>query len=413
MGVGPFFHRVRGREIHVRQRTSTRRRLVTLTALVVGVVAVPSAWAWTVTLNAQPALKRTHTWAIEKSVSQSSVTLKAGESATVSYSVKVSSAAPVDSDWSVSGKMEMTDDPNITVNSVVFKVIPEAPVNTPEILASHSCMPMTFPVDLGIAGLECVYSAALPNADARRAWMRATATEDNGTNGVRNAFAPFDFSTATVNEVDECVNVTDSMAGALGTVCAADSPKTFTYSTTIGPFTEEQCGDHTVNNTARFLTNDTGASGSASASVNVKVVCEPPKNGCTRTPGYWKNHAGFGKQADVVSPLLPIWLGTAGGAKSINVTTAALAVDLLNRANDSSNGINKLYSHLLAAKLNGASNASTTGVNATIAAADAFLANNNSLSWAGLSAAQQAQVLAWKDKLDSYNNGNEGTRHCN
>jgi hypothetical protein len=142
------------------------------------------------------------------------------------------------------------------------------------------------------------------------------------------------------------------------------------------------------------------------------VVCEPPKNGCTRTPGYWKNHAGFKKQADVVSPLLPIWLGTAGGAKSVNVTTAAQAVDLLNRANDSSNGINKLYSHLLAAKLNGAADASTTGVDATIAAADAFLANNNAAGWAGLSAAQQAQVLAWKDKLDSYNNGGEGTRHC-
>jgi hypothetical protein len=51
-------------------------------------------------------------------------------------------------------------------------------------------------------------------------------------------------------------------------------------------------------------------------------------------------------------------------------------------------------------------------VNATIAAADAFLANNDSLSWSGLTAAQQAQVLAWKDTLDSYNNGNEGTRHC-
>jgi hypothetical protein len=388
------------------------RRLVALAAAVLGVIAVPSAFAWTVTMDAKPALDRKHSWTIEKSVSQSAVTLKAGETATVSYSVKVSSAAPVDSNWSVSGTMEMNDDPNITVNSVVFKIIPEAPVNTPEILASHSCMPMTFPVDLGIAGLKCTYSAALPNADARRAWMRATAVEDNGSTGVRNAFAPFDFSAATVNEIDECINVTDSMAGALGTVCAAASPKTFTYSKTIGPFGEDNCGEHVVDNTASFLTNDTGASGSASASVNVNVVCEPPSNGCTRTPGYWKNHAGFKKQADVVTPLLPIRLGSAGGAKSILVTTAAQAVDLLSR-DDSSNGIDKLYSHLLAAKLNAASGASTTNVNATIAAADAFLANNNSDSWAGLTPAQQAMVLAWKDTLDSYNNGNQGTRHCN
>jgi hypothetical protein len=396
----------------VRQRNATRR-LITLAALVVGVVAVPSAWAWTVTMDANPALKRTHTWKIEKSVSQSSVTLKAGESATVNYSVTVGpAAAPVDSDWSVSGTMEMNDDPNITVDSVLFTVIPAAPVNTPAIAASHSCMPVTFPVDLGIAGLKCTYSAALPDASDRRARMEATATEDDGTTGGRSVQTAFSFSTATVNEVDECVNVTDSMAGALGTVCAADAPKTFTYSTTVGPFTEAECGEHTIDNTASFLTNDTGTSGSSSAGVDVTVVCEPPKNGCTRTPGYWKNHAGFKKQADVVSPLLPIWLGTAGGAKSVQVTTAGQAVDLLGRANDSSNGINKLYSHLLAAKLNGASDASTAGVDATIAAADAFLANHNSASWAGLSAAQQAQVLAWKDKLDSYNNGNEGTRHC-
>jgi hypothetical protein len=386
----------------VRQRFKTHR-LVALAAIVAGVVAVPSAWAWSVDLTANPALKRTHTWKIEKSVSQSAITLKAGESATVTYAVKVSeAAAPTDSDFSVSGTMTMTEDPNITVGSVIFRIEPEL------IVASYSCMPTTFPVELGIEGLECVYSSPLPDAGPRTTWMRATQVNGN----VRNARADIDFSTATVNEVDECVNVTDSMAGALGTVCAADAPKTFTYSTTIGPYGADKCGEHTVNNTASFLTNDTGASGSSSAGVKVTVVCEPPKNGCTRTPGYWKNHAGFKKQADVVTPKLPIWLGTAGGAKSVNVTTAAQAVDLLNRANDSSNGINKLYSHLLAAKLNAAANADTSSVDATIAAADAFLANHNSASWAGLSGAQQAQVLAWKDKLDSYNNGNEGTSHC-
>ena len=32
----------------------------------------------------------------------------------------------------------------------------------------------------------------------------------------------------------------------------------------------------------------------------------------TRTIGYWKTHAGFGPQEDVVTPLLPIYLGNAG-----------------------------------------------------------------------------------------------------
>jgi hypothetical protein len=47
-----------------------------------------------------------------------------------------------------------------------------------------------------------------------------------------------------------------------------------------------------------------------------------------------------------------------------------------------------------------------------MASADAFLATNDSLSWAGLSATQQATVNAWMEKLDSYNNGNQGVSHC-
>jgi hypothetical protein len=41
------------------------------------------------------------------------------------------------------------------------------------------------------------------------------------------------------------------MAGALGTVCVGDGPKTFTYTRTIGGFTD--CGEHTVSNTASYL----------------------------------------------------------------------------------------------------------------------------------------------------------------
>ena len=85
----------------------------------------------------------------------------------------------------------------------------------------------------------CDYSAPLPNASGPRdAHMRATQVNGN----VRNVHTAFDFSNATVNLIDESVTVTDSMAGALGTVNAADGPKTFTYTKTIGPYTAAQCG---------------------------------------------------------------------------------------------------------------------------------------------------------------------------
>lgn len=140
----------------------------------------------------------------------------------------------------------------------------------------------------------------------------------------------------------------------------------------------------------------------------------PPDSGCTLTIGYWKTHAGFGPQADVVTPLLPIWLGTPGGAESYQVTTAAMAVDFLsqNAYGDQSNGITKLYAQLLGAKLNGENGADLTDVAAVIAAADAFLANNNYLDWEGLSDADKDMVLGWHDMLDDYNNGLIGPIHC-
>lgn len=138
----------------------------------------------------------------------------------------------------------------------------------------------------------------------------------------------------------------------------------------------------------------------------------PTGDGCTRTIGYWKNHAGFGPQADVVTPLLPQWLGTSGGAKSVHVTTAALAVSLLDRSGDASNGINKLYAQLLAAKLNIANGADGSAVLQTITQADMFLAAHAAADWSSLSSAQRQQVLAWAATLDDYNNGKIGPGKC-
>jgi hypothetical protein len=372
---------------------------LTLATVALGVI-VPSAWAWTVTLTAEPAFKRTHSWKIEKSASVSSLSLKKGESATVSYSVTVGpSGAPVDSDYSVSGVMEMTDDANITVNSVVFTVIPEAPVNTPAIAATHSCVPMTFPVDLGIQGLTCNYSAALPDNVDRRARLFATATQDNGTTGSRNALTAFTFEGVAPNEIDECVDVTDSMAGNLGTVCAADAPKTFTYSTTVGPYND--CGSKTVNNTAAFKTNDTGATGSASDSIDVTVTgCEPPKPKCPLPSLIWKFTSIIGPTH--VKPLLPITLGTPGGAKTSTVTTPLGAAMILGAEFYSSNVVALLKVELLAAKLNAATGRDVSSIAAAMAEADAFLAAKDTNS--NLSTSEKAKAKSLTATLEAYNN---------
>ncbi len=140
----------------------------------------------------------------------------------------------------------------------------------------------------------------------------------------------------------------------------------------------------------------------------------PPQEGCTLTIGFWKNHAGFGPQPDLVTALLPIWLGDAGGTKSIHVTTAQIAYDILNQDvyGHPDNGITKLYAQLLGAKLNIANGANGSAVGNTITKADEFLADYDWTDWDSLSDSMQDKVLRWKTKLDDYNNGLVGPGHC-
>ncbi|UCD16728.1 MAG: DNRLRE domain-containing protein [Candidatus Zixiibacteriota bacterium] len=144
------------------------------------------------------------------------------------------------------------------------------------------------------------------------------------------------------------------------------------------------------------------------------LIVEPPSEGCTNTIGYWKNHAGFGPQDDMVTALLPIWLGNDGGLKSLAVTDAGIAVDVLKMKTygDPSNGITKLYAQLLGAKLNIANGASYGDVADIISDADDFLADHDYMDWAGLSEEQQEMVLDWMEMLDDYNNGDIGPGHC-
>ena len=64
----------------------SRKRVSALVALAVGIVAAlattPSAFGWTVDMTAQTSLKRTYQWTIAKSVTPTTVTLDAGETAT-------------------------------------------------------------------------------------------------------------------------------------------------------------------------------------------------------------------------------------------------------------------------------------------------------------------------------------------
>jgi len=360
---------------------------------------------------AHTSFTRTYNWVIAKAAALTNLTLALNQIYQMPYTVTVN-ASSTDSSWGVDGKFQITTDAPIpvTINSI-------SSVVSPDIQASFDCG-VDFPYTLAPSeALDCTYSAPLPDATARTYTITATIQNYSydfnlnptpTTTTDYSANENFNFDNATMNQVDESINVNDSLQGPRGSATFGTDtlPKVFTYNGNIGPYTA--CGDPTVNNTASFVTNDTGATGTANWSVNVHVPC----SGCSLTIGYWKNHAGFGPQKDMLTRWLPVLLGTTSGPKSVNVITAAQAVTLLSFSGDASNGINKLYAQLLAAQLNIKNGASGTAVAATITAANNFLGTKNAADWTGLTKTQKSQVLGWMTTLDNFNKGLIGPGHC-
>lgn len=135
---------------------------------------------------------------------------------------------------------------------------------------------------------------------------------------------------------------------------------------------------------------------------------------CTHGLGYWKNHIGFGPQANNVSGYLPIWLGSPGGSKSIQVRTAEILYDILRMQEygHPSNGITKLYAQLLVVKLNISRGTDQTDVVGLIGPVDDFLAGNDWTDWRKLSKDEQKMIREWANKLSDYNSGITGPGSC-
>jgi hypothetical protein len=137
-------------------------------------------------------------------------------------------------------------------------------------------------------------------------------------------------------------------------------------------------------------------------------------DGCTYGKGYWKNHCGMGPQEDLVTDLLPIWLGNDDGEMSMNVETAEMAYDILQQHTygEPSNGITKLYAHLLTAKLNIANGADDGDIADLIEEIDDFLAEHDWESWDDLEHEDRQMVNQWKGQLEGYDEGETGPGAC-
>jgi len=373
--------------------------------------------ALVVTKDASTSFDRTWNWTIDKSADQTDLTLSDGQLFQVNYEVTVD-ATSSDGNYAVSGGITVHNPAAIdaTINGVSDLV-------SPDIAANVDCG-VDFPYTLVAGGdLNCTYSADLPDGSDRTNTATATLQNyDYDSDGVGTADGTTDFSgTANVEfsgtpsgEIDECIEVSESNVGALGTVCAGDAPQTFTYSLWFGKHPDAdvqlECGDNTHTNTASFVTNDTGATGEDSWTVNANVACA---EGCSLTPGYWKTHSVHGP-----APEDDAWFnlgdvdndGVSEGADETLFLSGQTYYQVLWTA-PSGNAYYILANAYIAAKLNILNGASSTPeVDAAIAYAESFFATHTPST--KLTKAERTQVLANATILDNYNNGLIGPGHC-
>lgn len=240
--------------------------------------------------NAETEFDRLWLWDILKTADPTEATLQPGETLDVDYDVTVSVTGTEDSGWMVSGTITI-ENPNPDRDAELTEL---SDVISPDIAATLDCDGPTDVIPAGTT-LTCTYEEPLPDGSSRTNTVTAIQQNyafdsegvgtENGTT-TYEASADVEFGDPT-NEIDFCVDVSDTIAGPLGVVCADAAPHTFEYTETFGPFTEEDCGQtFEFPNTATFVTVDTGATGSSDALVTITVECLG--GGCT--PGFWKTH---------------------------------------------------------------------------------------------------------------------------
>ena len=345
--------------------------------------------------TASTSFTRTYTWVINKTADQAALTLSRGQQFLVNYDVAVN-ATYVDSDWAVSGYIVINNPGNSTVMiQSVEDVLPGATD------LSVNCG-VTFPYELSAGGnLTCTYNASLPDNSTRT--NTATVTLADGT--VYNASAEVDFGSAAVNEVDECIDVSDTYAGSLGTVCYSDGiPKTLSYSHSVGPY--EDCGNYTAVNTASFVTNDTSTTGSDNWTVSVYVPCT---SGCTLTPGYWKTHSEYGP-----APYDDAWSQLGNGADTPFFLSGQTYYEVLWNGSGGGNAYYILAKAYIAAELNFLNGADPTAAQTAFDEATALFQTYTPDEVAALKgrSSTRQMFISLTETLDNYNNGYIGPGHC-
>jgi hypothetical protein len=216
-------------------------------------------------------------------------------------------------------------------------------------------------------------------------------------------------SSCPLSEVHVCVATSDFPWSPPGQ-CAYnaefnDDPQTsYTVTIPLSDFPEAVCGETAffVQAHAALACGESAYAGTFKGNVEYTLQCVDD-GGCTRTQGYWKNHASDWSSVDL----------SLGGVTYSHAQAMAI---LKTPSNGDASLI--LGHQLIAAKLNILVNGASNGaVASAVADADAWLAANADADGTlpfGVSpaSAEGAEATALGNVLDQYNNGLIGPGHC-
>ena len=383
-------------------------------------------------------------WSLEKSVNQTALVLDKGEIGYLQYTLTATrSVESFDESIEVWGTVTVTNNGPFTTEGL--KVIDTLFIDIEGGLVELKVLDLTSQKSSLASGETFVYYYStdvtqeiaqalggdlLPNDLSQyefKNFGNATVTNYAGHLGVEwgvKAIENFDLTTPNMVEIDETATLTDEFDVPEGFAIDGEElgpwyltgSDVIVFNVTLTNVIGECGSTYYLNNTAKLVEDDSDVEHEDDASVVITTpechVC----GGCTYTIGKWKNWDGNGPQPDLITPLITkaggtIWLGTPNGAKSIAVTSASQASDIISNAGGG-NKFNQLYAQMLAAKLNVLNGACDDAIEATMAAADAFLTTHNADDWDSLSKADQDMVNGWATTFEAYNSGNIGPGHC-
>lgn len=366
-----------------------------------------ACFALAVSKTVATAFTRTYSWTIDKTGAVADLRIPKGFPQSVDYSVGLA-ATSTDGAVQASGSITVKNPAPMDVS-----VLGVSDVASPDVALQVTC-PVQFPTTLASgAQLDCTYAGTLPDVSPRTNTATATIRNrsyDAAGTGTAAGTTGFD-GTAEVtfgepaSLIDECVDVADGTAGPLGSACAADLPKTFTYELTVGPYTT--CGAYDVDNTASFVTNDTQATGSDTWTVTVDVPCGPD---CTLSQGYWKNHSEYGPAAHPDAA----WLLLAQGPETPFFETGMTWVEVFKQNPKGGNAYIILAHQYAAAWLSGMHGADVSSVvpelQRAIELLDQYDGNPDAMS--AVAEAVRQEFLDIAERLDDFNNGRVGPPAC-